>query len=408
MSEATEISAEVKTEAKRQFDLLKRSVVEIIPEEDLLKKLEFSIANRRPLKVKLGADPSRPDLHIGHTVPLGLLRTFQNLGHQVMFLIGDFTALIGDPTGKNETRPTLSPEEVKLNSKTYSDQIFKILNPQKTQIVFNSHWTNPLNIKDVIGLCSQITVARMLERDDFSKRYKEGQSISLHEFLYPLIQANDSVALKADVEIGGTDQKFNLLLGRDLQRNADQSPQVVITMPLLEGTDGVQKMSKSLGNAISITEEPKDIFGKIMSLSDEMMMKYYKLLTLEDLDSIKAMHPKEAKMRLGFLLVERFYDKEQAGTTQQNFVDQFSKKQIPDDIPFIALEKNQIALTKLLAENGLCSSLSEARRLIVQGAVKINDEKVVDTKHIITDLDEAVIKAGKRKFLKVKFNIKRS
>jgi len=401
LSEAQTFSTEVEDKAQEQLAAIKKGTAEIIPEENLLLQLKNSINSKKPLKIKFGADPSRPDLHLGHTVPIEKLKTFQELGHKVLFLIGDFTAQIGDPTGKNETRPSLTTEEVKVNSQTYADQVFKILTPRLTQIVFNSQWTDDLKIKDVINLCSQMTVARMLERDDFSKRYKSGQSICIHEFLYPLMQAYDSVQLNADVEIGGTDQKFNLLLGRDLQRYFKQKPQSVVMLPLLEGTDGIQKMSKSLGNDIGITESSKDIFGKVMSLSDQLMYKYYQLLTNEDLEKVKAMHPRDAKINIAQTLVQRFYDSEIAAKEVENFKNQFSQKKVPDDIPVVKINNN-IALLDLILEHKLVASKSEARRLVKQGGVQLSGQKVIDENLVISpNKAEQILKVGKRRFLKL-------
>lgn len=389
--------------AQKQLETIKRGTLEIVPEVELFEKLKNSIKNNKPLRIKLGVDPSTADLHIGHTVILEKLRTFQDLGHSVLFLIGDFTAQIGDPTGRSETRKNLTREEVLKNAKTYSDQVLKILNPSKTQIVFNSQWTDNLKIQDVIRLASTITVARMLERDDFSKRYKEGHAIALHEFMYPMLQAFDSVQLRADVELGGSDQKFNVLLGREYQKAHGQEPQVALFMPLLEGTDGAQKMSKSLGNFIGINEKPEEIFGKIMSISDQLMYRYYELLTTEDLKLVKELHPREAKARLGGLLVERFYDSDVAKEVSEKFDAVFSRKLVPDDIPEVIVNSKQIPLTKLLAEHNLATSLSEARRLIVQGGVQVDGEKILDTAYVIENKKEATIKAGKRKFIKVSF-----
>ena len=404
MSEAKlTITSEIKDQAQKQLEQIKRGTVEIVPEVELLSKLERSIASHKPLRVKLGVDPSTSDLHIGHTVVLQKLKTFQDLGHQVLFLIGDFTAQIGDPTGKSETRKQLSRDDVNRNAKTYSDQVLKILHPSKTSIVFNSQWCDVLKIQEVIRLAAHMTVARMLERDDFSKRYKEGHPIALHEFLYPIMQAYDSVQLKADVELGGTDQKFNVLLGREYQKAAGQEPQAVVLLPLLEGTDGVAKMSKSLNNYIGITETSKEMFGKVMSISDTLMMRYYEILTQEDLASVKAMHPRDAKVKLGHILVERFHSTDAADLVAGEFDAVFSKKLLPTDIPEIIVPSNQIALTKILAENNIVTSLSEARRLIVQGGVQINGEKVVDTAYVLEGRTEFLVKAGKRKFVKVIF-----
>lgn len=397
------IDAATKAQAREQLEEIRRGTVEIIPENELLSKLERSIAQKRPLRIKLGVDPSTSDLHLGHTVVLQKLKTFQDLGHQVIFLIGDFTAQIGDPTGKSETRKPLSKEDVQKNSKTYYDQVLKILAPSKTQIVFNSQWNDALKIQDVIRLASQITVARMLERDDFSKRYAANQPIALHEFMYPMMQAFDSVQLRADVELGGTDQKFNVLLGREYQKAAGQEPQAVVLLPILEGTDGVAKMSKSLNNAISVTEPPKEMFGHIMSISDKLMLKFYELLTNEDLESIKLMHPKEAKAQLASILVERFHTREDAEAAAQEFDAVFARRLNPTDVPEITLTVNQIALTKLLAEHELVSSLSEARRLIAQGGVTVEGKKITDTAFVIENVPEALVKAGKRKYVKVVF-----
>ncbi len=400
---SVEIDPKIEEQALKQLEIIKRGTLEIIPENELLAKLRNSVKNNKPLRIKLGVDPSTADLHIGHTVILEKLRTFQDLGHQVLFLIGDFTAQIGDPTGRSETRKNLSREEVLKNAKTYSDQVLKILNPSKTQVVFNSQWTDNLKIQDVIRLASNMTVARMLERDDFSKRYKENHPIALHEFMYPILQAFDSVQLRADVELGGSDQKFNVLLGREYQKAHGQEPQVALFMPLLEGLDGMQKMSKSLGNYVGINEKPEEIFGKIMSVSDQLMYRYFELLTLEDIKVIKELHPREAKARLGGILVERFYDSDVAKEVSEKFDAVFSRKLVPENIPEVIINTKQIPLTKLLAEHNLVASLSEARRLIVQGGVQVDGEKILDTAFVIEDKKEVTIKAGKRKFLKVSF-----
>ncbi len=403
MTENVTITPAIKAEAAAQLEQIKRGAAEIISEPELLSKLERSIASRKPLRVKLGADPTAPDLHLGHTVVLQKLKTFQDLGHQVLFLIGDFTAQIGDPTGKSETRKPLSREDVQRNAKTYADQILKILHPSKTSIVFNSQWTDPLKIQDVIKLASQITVARMLERDDFAKRYSTHQPIALHELMYPILQAFDSVQLRADIELGGTDQKFNLLLGRELQKSAGQEPQVVIMTHLLEGTDGINKMSKSLGNSIGISEEPKEIFGKVMRINDVMMIKYYELLTAHNTDLIKAMHPKEAKVKLAFELVERFHNTEAAEQVAEEFDAVFSRKEMPSEIPLATVTGDSVSLTKLMVENQLASSISEARRLIAQGGVTLDGKKIEDTAYMIEGVSETLVKVGKRRFLKLKF-----
>ena len=398
-----EVPPKVKEQALAQLEQLKRGVAEIIPEHEMLAKLENSLLGGKPLRVKLGVDPSTADLHLGHTVVLQKLKTFQELGHQVLFLIGDFTAQIGDPTGKSETRRQITRDDVMRNTKTYSDQVLKILNPSKTQIVFNSQWIDTLKIQDVVRLASQITVARLLERDDFHKRYHDQQPIALHEFLYPVMQAFDSVQLRADVEIGGTDQKFNVLLGREYQKAAGQEPQVIVLTPILEGTDGIAKMSKSLNNYIGIAESPKEMFGKIMSISDKLMMRFYELLTTESLDEIVTLHPKAAKVRLAHELVERFHTTVDADEVAAEFESVFSKKRVPADVPEIVLTVSQIGLTKLLAEHQIVPSVSEARRLIAQGGVSVNGEKITDTSYMIDGVPEALVKAGKRKFLKVVF-----
>lgn len=399
----TPLDPDVIAELERQLNVIGRGIAEIVPAEELRAKLVQSLTLHKPLRIKLGVDPTTTDIHLGHTVVLEKLRDFQELGHQVIFLIGDFTAQIGDPSGRSETRKPLTKEEVAKNSKTYYDQVLKILVPSKTQIVFNSQWCEQLKIQDVIKLCAQMTVARMLERDDFEKRHGSGQSISIHEFLYPIMQAYDSVQLRADVEIGGTDQKFNCLLGRDYQRAAGQDPQVVITMPILEGTDGVQKMSKSLGNYIGITDPPKELFGKVMSISDKLMYRFYELLTRENLKEIKEIHPKEAKVQLAKKLVERFHSSDAAEEAAAEFETVFSKKQLPTDIPVSVIKGKQISLTKVMAEEALVTSLSEARRLIVQGGVTVDGQKIEDTAHVIEGPEERLLKVGKRKFLRLQF-----
>jgi tyrosyl-tRNA synthetase len=395
------VEENTKKEVQRQMDMLKRGSAEVIPEDLLETKLTKSISENKALRIKLGVDPSAPDLHLGHTVVLEKLRTFQELGHQVLFLIGDFTAQIGDPTGKSETRKNLTREETKQNAKTYADQVLKVLDPVKTQIVFNSQWSDNLKIQDIIKLCAQMTVARMLERDDFAKRYSDKQPISIHEFLYPILQAYDSVQLRADVELGGTDQKFNILLGREYQKHFGQEPQVAILSPLLEGTDGKQKMSKSLGNAIGITESPTEIFGKIMSIDDDLMIRYYELLTQENISEIKNLHPRDAKIKLASTLVSRFHG-DKAGLAEANkFIEQFSKKSVPEDIKHVVMANTQAPLTKVMVEHDLAPSLNEARRLIQQGAVSVNGEKVSDITLMLTNAKEVILKVGKRKYLKV-------
>jgi len=402
MTDTKEYSEKTIKNAQEQISVLKRGVEEIIPERELLKKLCSSIENKKPLRIKLGVDPTKPDLHLGHTVVMQKLKDFQDLGHQVMFLIGDFTAQIGDPSGKSETRKPITKDEIAVNAKSYADQALKILNPSKTQIVFNSKWSDDLDISNVIKLASQMTVARMLERDDFSKRYSAQEPISLHEFLYPIMQAYDSVQLRSDVELGGTDQKFNVLLGREYQKNAGQEPQVVILLPILEGTDGVQKMSKSLNNFIGVTEKPKDIFGKIMSISDQLMIRYYTLLTQEDLSKIGELHPKVAKVNLAKIIVERFHSLDAANKAAEAFEATFAKGLIPDDTPEITLENRPHSLVDIIVENKMSASKGEARRLVSQSAVSVNGEKISDIHATVTPKDGLLIKVGKRRFLKIK------
>ena len=386
---------------EEQLKLIKEGTVDIIEEGELLEKLKRG----KPLKVKAGFDPTAPDLHLGHTVLLQKLRQFQKLGHVVYFIIGDFTAMIGDPTGRSETRPPLSREEVLKNAETYKEQVFKILDPDKTNIVFNSQWLDKLGTKGVIELSAKYTVARMLERDDFSKRYKEGIPIHIHEFLYPLLQGYDSVAIEADVELGGTDQKFNLLVGRDIQREYGLEPQVCITLPLLVGTDGVKKMSKSYGNYIGITEEPKTMFGKIMSISDELMWEYYALLTdytERDIESMKKeMHPMEAKKKLAHYLVSRFHSPKEADKAREFFERTFSERQFPADAPEVQISEEEIPVINLLLKIGAVSSKNEARRIIQGGGLKINGEKIEDPKAVIEIGDCMKVQVGKKRFYKI-------
>jgi len=387
---------------EEQLGIIKRGVVEIIEEEELLKKLKEG----RPLRVKAGFDPTAPDLHLGHTVLLEKLRQFQQLGHEVYFVIGDFTAMIGDPTGRSETRPPLSREEVLENAKTYEHQVFKILDPEKTNIVFNSTWLSGLGTDGIIKLAGKYTVARMLERDDFSKRFKEGISIYIHEFIYPLLQGYDSVFLKADVELGGTDQKFNLLVGRDLQRAFGQEPQVCITLPLLVGLDGVRKMSKSYQNYVAIQEEPESMFGKIMSISDDLMWDYYTLLTdytEEEIEDFKKnLHPMEAKKKLAHFIVERFHGKEQADKALEFFVKTFSQREFPEEAPIIevpyGLKKRAY---ELLFELGIESSKNSARRVVEGGGLRINGTKVEDPNQEIEIKEELRLQVGKKRFYRV-------
>jgi tyrosyl-tRNA synthetase len=380
-----------------QLDSIKRGAVELIPEDELIEKLKRG----KPLKVKWGADPSAPDIHLGHTVVLNKLKQLQELGHEIIFLIGDFTARIGDPTGKSETRKPLTEEEVKRNSKTYQDQVFKILDKKRTKVVYNSHWLSKLKIEDVINLAGKYTVARMLERDDFMNRFEKERPISIHEFLYPLIQGYDSVHLKADVEVGGTDQKFNMLVGRELQREFKEEPQVIITLPLLEGTDGVQKMSKSLGNAIGIMEPPSEIYGKTMSISDTLMLRYYELLTGVPLSEVKAAHPKEAKKRLARILVARFHSEQAAINAEREFESVFAQGSLPEDIQLVKLGEKQVLIGNLLVETKLAPSLSEARRLIKQGGVRVDDRVITEEKEMVDLTSEKVLNVGKRKFMRV-------
>lgn len=382
---------------------LKRGVDEVLSEEDLIEKLK----ENRPLKIKLGADPTAPDIHLGHTVVLNKLRQFQQLGHEVYFLIGDFTGMVGDPSGKNTTRPPLTREDVLRNAETYKQQIYKILDPEKTHVVFNSSWLGELGTEGMIRLASQYTVARMLERDDFKKRFSNHQSIAIHEFIYPLLQGYDSVALEADVELGGTDQKFNLLVGRELQKARGLKPQVAITLPLLEGLDGEKKMSKSLGNYIGVSEAPDDMFGKVMSISDELMWRWYDLLSFRSLDEIAQLkqdvangrNPRDVKILLAKELIERFHDKAAADAAEQTFIERFQKGAMPDEMPECTFE-GEMPIANLLKEADLVSSTSEALRMIKQGGVKIDGEKVEDSKLVIS-ASTAVYQVGKRKFAKV-------
>lgn len=382
---------------------LKRGVDEVLSEEDLIEKLK----ENRPLKIKLGADPTAPDIHLGHTVVLNKLRQFQQLGHEVYFLIGDFTGIVGDPSGKNTTRPPLTRKDVLRNAETYKQQIYKILDPEKTHVVFNSSWLGELGTEGMIRLASQYTVARMLERDDFKKRFSNHQSIAIHEFIYPLLQGYDSVALEADVELGGTDQKFNLLVGRELQKARGLKPQVAITLPLLEGLDGEKKMSKSLGNYIGVSEAPDDMFGKVMSISDELMWRWYDLLSFRSLDEIAQLkqdvangrNPRDVKILLAKELIERFHDKAAADAAEQTFIERFQKGAMPDEMPEFTFE-GEMPIANLLKEADLVSSTSEALRMIKQGGVKIDGEKVEDSKLVIS-ASTAVYQVGKRKFAKV-------
>ena len=394
---------------KDTLQIIKRGADELLIEDEFIKKLKKG----KPLRVKAGFDPTAPDLHLGHTVLINKLRQFQDLGHDILFLIGDFTGMIGDPTGKNTTRPPLSEDDVKRNAKTYANQVFKILDKNKTEIVFNSTWLNELGASGILKLAATHTVARMLERDDFSKRFSSQQPIAIHEFIYPLMQGYDSVALKADIELGGTDQKFNLLMGRELQKHYDQEPQCILTMPLLEGLDGVQKMSKSLNNYISIQEPAEVIFSKILSVSDDLMWRYIDLLSLKSLDDIQLWkkrfnegeNPKNIKVEFAKEIVTRFYDFNAANDAEKDFEIRAQGK-IPDDIPEISLsnEDESMTIPQLLKKINFVSSTSEAIRLISGGGVKINGERVEDQKKNISSMGEFTIQVGKRKFAKIIFS----
>jgi tyrosyl-tRNA synthetase len=392
------------TSWEADFAEIKRGADEILIEDELIERLKSG----KVLKIKAGFDPTAPDLHLGHTVLINKLRTFQQLGHEVIFLIGDFTGLIGDPTGKNVTRKPLSEAQILENAKTYQQQVFKILDPEKTTIRFNSEWMNKLGAAGMIKLAASQTVARMLERDDFKKRYANGQPIAIHEFLYPLVQGWDSVALESDVELGGTDQRFNLLMGRELQKSQGQAQQTVLMMPLLEGLDGVQKMSKSLNNYIGITDAPNDMFGKIMSISDDLMWRYFDLLSfrpISEIEGLKAQvqagkNPRDVKIDLAKELIERFHDASAAQAAHDDFIQRFQKNAIPDEMPIVslALPAEGFAIANILKEAGLVDSTSEAMRMIKQGAVKIDGEKVSDTRLSLTTAGSSVYQVGKRKF----------
>lgn len=383
--------------------VFQRGTDEILPLDELKKKL----AKNKPLRIKAGFDPTAPDLHLGHTVLINKLKQLQDLGHEILFLIGDFTGMIGDPTGKSATRPPLTQEQVLENAQSYQDQVFKILDKEKTKVVYNAEWMNKMSSADMIKLASQQTVARMLERDDFSKRYKSGKSISIHEFLYPLIQGYDSVALESDVELGGTDQKFNLLMGRELQKQAGMEQQVILTMPILEGLDGVQKMSKSLDNYIGIDDKPDDMFGKIMSISDELMWRYLELLSFETLETIASWktevengeNPRNIKFRLAEEIITRFHNNDAAKQAQQNFINRFAKNKVPDEMPEFSFDAG-IKIANLLKDAGLVNSTSDAFRMIKEGAAKIEGEKITD-RNLEPELGTAVYQVGKRKFARV-------
>ena len=392
-----------------QLNIIKRGVLEIVREEELVEKLKKSINTQTPLRIKLGLDPTAPDIHIGNAIPIHKLRNFQELGHTAVLIIGDYTAMVGDPSGVNKTRPQLTQEDIDNNAKTYLDQIGKILDIEKTEIRYNSEWFKEMKFTDVITLASKMTVARMMERDDFSKRYSSGIPISLHEFIYPLMQGYDSIMVKSDIEIGGTDQIFSLLVGRDLQRDARMEPQTALTTPLLEGIDGNKKMSKSLGNYIGIYEEPREVFGKTMRISDGLMRKYFELATdmaIEDIESTLSGHPRQAKIVLGKAIVSRYYDDEAAERVAGEFDRVFKEHKIPDDIPQITLSSNEsgnhkIWIVKLLVDHGFASTNGEARRLVSQGGVSIDNKKYTDPAQEISLQDDMVLKVGKRRFAKI-------
>jgi tyrosyl-tRNA synthetase len=395
------------TDITASLELIKRGVDELLIEADLVEKLKTG----RPLRVKAGFDPTAPDLHLGHTVLINKLRHFQELGHQVLFLIGDFTGMIGDPSGKNTTRPPLTREQVLDNARTYQDQVFKILDPAKTEVCFNSSWMEALGASGMIRLAAQHTVARMLERDDFSKRYSARQPIAIHEFLYPLCQGYDSVALQADIELGGTDQRFNLLVGRELQKHYGQAPQCVLTMPLLEGLDGVNKMSKSLGNYIGIYEPPNEIFGKVMSVSDDLMWRYYDLLSFRGAEEIKSLrvsiadgrNPRDVKVMLAQELVARFHGQAAAAAALEDFEARFQRNAIPDDIPEVSLSGGAegVSIGSVLKQSGLTASTSEALRMIDQGGVRLNGDKLSEKGLVLKAGEVVVLQVGKRKFARV-------
>jgi tyrosyl-tRNA synthetase len=393
-------------DSNSQLEIIKKGAAEILPEDELKKKL----SENRPLRIKAGFDPTAPDLHLGHSVLLTKMRQLQDLGHEISFLIGDFTGLIGDPTGKNATRPPLTKEQIEINAQTYAGQVFKILDKDKTKICFNSEWLSKLGADGMLRLAASHTVARMLERDDFSKRFSENKPIAIHEFLYPLMQGYDSVAMNTDIELGGTDQKFNLLMGRELQKQNNQSQQCVIMMPLLEGLDGVNKMSKSLGNYIALTDLPNDMFGKIMSISDELMWRYYDLLSLKTpveiakfkQDTISGTNPRDIKVQLALEIVERYHSLDAAKAALHDFETRFKKNDIPDDMPEIIIHtENAIGLPLVLKQSNLVASTSEGIRMIDQGGVKINGDKIID-KTLLLQVDNTyIIQVGKRKFAKI-------
>jgi tyrosyl-tRNA synthetase len=396
-------------ELEEQLAIIRRGVDEILVEDELRERLRAG----RPLRIKAGFDPTAPDLHVGHTVLLNKLRQLQEMGHHIIFLIGDFTGRIGDPTGKSATRPPLTEEDIRVNAATYREQVFRILDPERTEVVFNSTWTQDLGAAGIVQLAARHTVARMLERDDFSKRYGSQQPIAIHEFLYPLIQGHDSVVLKADMELGGTDQKFNLLVGRELQKQYGQPPQVILTMPILEGLDGIQKMSKSLGNYIGVQDPPDEMFGKIMSISDDLMWRYYELLSWRPLVEIAALravaasgqrNPRDIKFELGEELVDRFHGPGTGGRARRAFIERFQQHQLPDDLPEVVVQSvpDGLPLPNLLKAASLVSSTSEARNLLRQGGVKIDGERVEDPEHRFAAGSEHVVQVGKRRVARVR------
>ena len=412
------LTPEQTQEVERQLSILRRGTVEIIPEEELRKKLERFIVTGKPLKIKLGLDPSAPDIHVGHTVVLQKMRQFQELGHHIQLLIGDFTGRIGDPTGKSETRKQLNEEQIQINAKSYVEQFGKVLDTEKVEVVFNSTWLDPMTFADVVQLAAKKTVARMMERDDFAKRFKNEQPISVHEFFYPLMQGYDSVALECDVELGGTDQKFNLLMGRQLQKEYGQEQQVVMMMPLLEGLDGVQKMSKSLGNYIGVNEPPNEIYGKSMSIPDELMMRYYELatdLSPEELEELRkgltdgTVHPRDAKMKLAKTFVRMFHGEAEAEEAENYFKTVFQQRALPTELPEVTLDKaayenGEANIVNLIFDLKLADSKGDARRSVQQGAVKVNEEKIADINANIALADDMVVQVGKRKFAKIKLS----
>jgi tyrosyl-tRNA synthetase len=397
------------TDPKVQLEIIKKGSEEIISEQELLKKLEKSSSANKPLRIKAGFDPTAPDIHLGHCVLLKKLRDFQNLGHTVVLIIGDYTAMIGDPSGMSDTRPALTKMQVLINARTYESQVFRIIDRFKTEIVFNSSWLGKMSAEDLLQLSALENVARMLERDEFEKRYKTGKPITIKEFLYPLMQAYDSVSIKSDLELGGTDQKFNLLLGRDIQRHFEQEPQIVLTMPILEGLDGTKKMSKSLGNYISVEDSPEDMYGKIMSVSDELMWKYYDLLTSMSEDEInqkKSAHPMESKRNLASLIVQWLYDEQRASGAKNSFETKFSKREFPEDAKEITVDKSKVSgvVNLVVKISTRIKSKAEAKRLVQQGGLTINGTKISDINSEIPDADILEVKLGKREFIKVIVN----